>query len=51
MSNLSANQKSVDYDLAKFAGRVEAKPFPFHSFIKAIISLSVLSAIIMLAIR
>ena len=51
MDITKTNIKCVTYAPAKFAGRVDVKQFPFHSFIKAIIVLSVLFSIIMIAIR
>jgi len=51
MDITKTNTKCVTYDLAKFAGSVKVKQFPFHSFIKAIIILSVLFSIVMIAIR
>lgn len=51
MAITKTNTKCVTYDLAKFAGSVEVKQFPFYSFIKAVILLSVLFSVIMLVIR
>ena len=49
--NAISKNNIINYDLAKFAGRIGTKHLSFFSFIKITISLSVLFALIMLIVR
>ena len=51
MENSNTYVKDEPINLAKFAGKIETRQLPFYSFMKIVITISILSAIVMIALR
>ena len=51
MISLNNNKKSVNPDLADFAGKIETRQLPFFSIIRITIAISVVLALIMFLLK